>query len=289
MKEQPITLESLPLITGRLNAMGMHISEFSFPNLYLFRKTHEYKIMETASSIFISGLSYDKKRYCMPLTRPENADPDCFSTIKEILRQKKAEFIFPIPEEWRECFPEEEFNHNYNPNDSDYLYLTEKFKTYPGKALHRKKNQLNQFLRLPNPLMVQLTPATASDAKQILSIWQEQAPQDADSNDYHPCLEAIEKLQQLNLTGAIAYADGRPAGFIIGEPLNQSTFTIHFAKADIQYRGIYQFLFSSFANSFCPAYQYINLEQDLGSEGLRKTKTSYRPALMAHKYRIGLR
>jgi len=94
---------------------------------------------------------------------------------------------------------------------------------------------------------------------------------------------------ELGLTGAMAFADGKPAGFLLGEPLNDDTFTIHFAKADIRYKGIYQFLFSRFACDFCPDYEYMNLEQDLGNEGLRKTKVSYRPDLMAHKYRASLK
>jgi hypothetical protein len=87
----------------------------------------------------------------------------------------------------------------------------------------------------------------------------------------------------------MAFADNRPAGFLLGEPLNDDTFTIHFAKADISFKGIYQFLFSRFANDFCPNYEYMNLEQDMGNEGLRKTKVSYRPDLMAHKYRVSLK
>ncbi len=266
--------------------MEMHIAEFSFPNLYLFRETHNYRVVETDHNIFISGLSYDKKRYLMPLNRPEKQKAGSFRQLKELLEENKMDFIFPIPEEWLECFPENNFTRTYNPDDSDYLFLTEKFKTYPGKSMHRKKNQLNQFLRLPDPLLIPLTPEVVEDAKSVLNTWQAHSPQDISTSDYRQCMEALEKAGTLQLTGAMAYAEGKPAGFLLGEPLNRSTFTIHFAKADIQFKGVYQFLFSRFASDFCPSCKYINLEQDLGNAGLRKTKISYRPDLMAHKYRI---
>ena len=274
------------LITERLDAIGMHLSEFSFANLYLFRNTHEYKVVEISHGVLISGLSYDHKRYLMPMMSPNKAEKGCFEELKALLKRQEWDFIFPIPEEWLECFKAEEFDITSHPNDSDYLYHTEKFKTYPGKSLHKKKNLLNQFLSNPNPLLLPLTDDKLKDAKGILELWQNSSRQELATSDYHQCLEALELREKLELTGAIAYADGKPAGFILGEKLNEETFTIHFAKADMGIKGSYQFLFSRFARDFCSNYTYMNLEQDMGREGLRKTKVSYRPDLMAHKYRI---
>ena len=276
-------------IMERLDAIGMHLSEFSFPNLYLFRRTHEYELIRTDHGYFVSGTSYDRKKYLMPLTNPATADEGCFDELTKLLGTGAWDFVFPVPEEWLECFDDEEFHREYNPNDSDYLFFTEKFKTYPGKKMHKKKNLLNQFLGNYDSMLVPLTEQVLDDARAILEVWQNTTPQEIAASDYHQCLEALEMTRQLGLTGAMAFADGRPAGFLLGEPLNDDTFTIHFAKADISFKGIYQFLFSRFANDFCPGYEYMNLEQDMGNEGLRKTKVSYRPDLMAHKYRISMK
>lgn len=288
MKRAELTFEHLSDVVERLDAIGMHLSEFSFPNLYLFRKTHSYELIMTDHGYFISGTSYDRKKYLMPLTNPETAEEGCFEELKNLLSGGEWDFVFPVPEEWLDCFDEEEFNREYNPDDSDYLFFTEKFKTYPGKKMHKKKNLLNQFLNKYDSILVPLTEEVIDDARVILEIWQNTTPQEIAASDYHQCLEALEMTRQLGLTGAMAFADGQPAGFLLGEPLNDDTFTIHFAKADISFKGIYQFLFSRFANDFCPNYEYMNLEQDMGNEGLRKTKVSYRPDLMAHKYRVSL-
>jgi hypothetical protein len=284
-----LTLKDQETIGEKLDAIGMHLSEFSFPNLYLFRNTHKYESVTTPHGYFISGVTYDKKRYLMPMVNPEKAGDDCFIEMKELLASGDWDFIFPVPEEWLECFGEEEFDRTFSPNDTDYLFFTEKFKTYPGKKMHKKKNLLNQFLRSYETVLVPLTEDVVEDAIGILDMWQETSPQELSTSDYHQCLEALNMSGQLGLTGALAYADDKPAGFLLGEPLNNDTFTIHFAKADIEFKGIYQFLFSRFACDFCPDYEYINLEQDLGSEGLRKTKVSYRPDLMANKYRVYLK
>ncbi len=289
MNRTPLGFEHLKTVTEHLSVIGMHISEFSFPNLYLFRKTHEYELLETDHGNFISGKSYDGQKYLMPLTNPDTAEEGCFDELKGLLSTGEWNFVFPVPEEWLDCFGEEDFRREYSENDSDYLFFTEKFKTYPGKKMHKKKNLLNQFLNNYEPLLVPLTDEVLEDAKSILELWQHTSPQEIAASDYHQCMEALEKRDELGLTGAMAFADGKPAGFLLGEPLNDETFTIHFAKADISFKGIYQFLFSRFANDFCPHFEFMNLEQDMGNEGLRKTKVSYRPDLMAHKYRIFLK
>ena len=286
MTRTRLDLQHKDVIGARLDAIGMHLSEFSFPNLYLFRNTHEYEVIEADHGFFVSGLTYDKKRYLMPMTSPDKADEGCFDDMKALLASSGWDFIFPIPEEWLACFEEDGFTRDYSPNDSDYLFFTEKFKTYPGKSMHKKKNLLNQFLKSYEALLVPLTDDVLGEAKGILDLWQKTSPQELSTSDYRQCLEALEMREDLALTGAIAFADGKPVGFVLGEPLNESTFTIHFAKADIEFKGAYQFLFSRFACDFCPDYKYMNLEQDMGREGLRKTKVSYRPDLMAHKYRI---
>jgi len=276
-------------ISEKLDSIGMHLSEFSFPNLYLFRNTHQYETVKTSHGYFLSGVTYDKKRFLMPMTNPKKAGKDCFTELKKLMNSEEWDFIFPIPEEWLECFDENEFTRTFNPNDSDYLFLTEKFKTYPGKKLHKKKNRLNQFLKNYEALLIPLSPEVQDEALGILEIWQQFSSQEMTTSDYTQCKEAIEMQQDLGLTGALAFADGQPAGFLLGEALNIDTFTIHFAKADVRFNGIYQFLFSRFAMDFCPEFDYLNLEQDLGTEGLRKNKESYRPNMMAHKYRISLK
>jgi len=267
----------------------MHLSEFSFPNLYLFRNTHQYEIIHSPHGFFISGLTYDGKKYIMPMNSPEKSGKECFADLKMLLASNAWEFVFPVPEEWLECFDENDFEFDFNVNDSDYLFYAEKLKTYSGRLMHKKKNLLNQYLRNYEALLMPLTDGVLDDARRILEKWQESSPKEMATSDFTQCMEALGLYKELGLIGAITYGDGLPTGFILGEPLNETTFTIHFAKADIEFKGVYQYLFNQFVNDFCPDYEFINMEQDMGHEGLRKTKQSYRPDLMADKYRARLK
>ena len=61
-------------------------------------------------------------------------------------------------------------------------------------------------------------------------------------------------------------------------------FVIHFEKALDEYRGIYQFLNQAFAESLPRFFTLINREQDLGNEGLRQAKMTYRPSGFVKKF-----
>jgi hypothetical protein len=79
-----------------------------------------------------------------------------------------------------------------------------------------------------------------------------------------------------------------PAAYTIGEPLMKGrSFVVHFEKAADGYRGIYQFINKAFAAMLPKHYKWINREQDLGDEGLRQSKMTYRPSGFVKKYRVG--
>ena len=289
MQKRELTLKDRELISEKLNALDIHLAEFCFPNLYFFRNVHEYEVLEMENITLIGGVSYDKKHYLMPLHAPSEDPEPCLNRVKKLLTETEYDCIFPIPEEWLCCFPEEDFHRSYHDSDTDYLFLTEKMAAYPGKKMHKKKNLKNQFLKSYESLSRELTSENRADALYLLDLWQNASIHELEVNDYGPCKEALEDMEGFGLSGYVFYADGKPAGFVLGEPLNPSTFTIHFAKADIEFKGIYAYMFSEFCELIKDKYEYINMEQDLGKPGLRQTKKSYRPDLMAHKYRIELR
>ena len=80
--------------------------------------------------------------------------------------------------------------------------------------------------------------------------------------------------------------DGRIAAFTIGDRLNNDTFCVHIEKADTGFSGIYTGINNCFAKAAAADYRYINREEDLGIEGLRRSKRSYHPAFLLKKYTV---
>jgi hypothetical protein len=202
---------------------------------------------------------------------------------------KDVAFLFPIPEEWLTVFNPEEFDIAFREGDADYLYTVEKMSTYAGRKLHKKRNLLKQFLENYRHEALPLTNDRIDHARFVLEEWKKESALDSAGADYESCLEALDRYEQLVLCGGIIYADGEPAGFVLGEELNEETFVLHFAKARKKFKGAYQFLYNSFAKVLPPKYRYLNLEQDLDKENLRVFKSSYVPAAMLRKARVALK
>ena len=97
-------------------------------------------------------------------------------------------------------------------------------------------------------------------------------------------LYALHNFEALGLTGGILHVIGKFGAFTFGMPINHETFGVHVEKADTSIEGAYAMINYEFANRIPEQYIYINREEDLGIEGLRKAKLSYQPATILEKY-----
>jgi hypothetical protein len=88
--------------------------------------------------------------------------------------------------------------------------------------------------------------------------------------------------------GGAILIDGKVEAFILGEPLNHDTVVIHIEKANPAYDGLYPTINQTFLDYQWSGYTYVNREQDLGEEGLRKAKESYFPHHLVNKYVVML-
>ena len=90
----------------------------------------------------------------------------------------------------------------------------------------------------------------------------------------------------LPLRGTVYYVSGKPAAYCLGESIARGRmFAIHFEKAIDEFKGIYQFMNQAFAASLPNFFTLVNREQDLGGEGLRQAKMTYRPCDFVKKYK----
>ncbi len=283
MRSELLTIGHKDLLAARLKALHAPLSEYTFPNLYLFRANHRYEVVFD-NDLFIRGRSYDGRVFLMPTVDVRGLD---MSYLKDLMRG--VEFLFPIPEAWLTAFSAEEFEVSFEEGDADYVYTVEKMSTYRGRHLHKKRNLLKQFLEHYAHDAKPLTNDRLDEARFILSDWLASSSMHEEDTDYRPCREALDRYEELVLCGGIYYADGEPAGFVLGEELNPETFVLHFAKARTKFKGVYQYLFNNFAKILPPSYKFLNLEQDLDKENLRVFKSSYIPDVMLKKARVRLK
>jgi hypothetical protein len=100
--------------------------------------------------------------------------------------------------------------------------------------------------------------------------------------------EAFTHFDELGLKGGAILVNEKLEAFTLGEPLNRDTVVIHIEKANSAYEGLYSLINQAFLENEWSEYTYVNREQDLGEEGLRKAKESYFPHHMVNKYTLTL-
>jgi len=277
----PISLDMREELYPNLNLLKDGISEFTFSNLFLFRHSYQYKVScVPGQTSVISGVKKGEPFFLVPCALPERPIlEDLFkhhSYLKN-LSETQSETRRVDLEQWGYRIEEDRDNF-------DYLYNREDLAELSGKAYHKKRNLVNAFLGTCACEQRPLTHANVADAVQVLEKWRQAKGEDG---DYAASREALDLFPELGMRGAVYYADGIPAGYALGEPIAKARmFAVHFEKAVDGYKGIYQFINQAYAQSLPKYFRVVNREQDLGDEGLRQAKMTYRPFGFVKKYRV---
>lgn len=173
----------------------------------------------------------------------------------------------------------------------DYLYQIVNLIELKGNRYHKKKNLLNQFKKKYDYVYVPLESELVGLAIGMQTDWC--TWRDCESSDILSAENrAIYKILQQwdRLAGTIGGAimvDQKMVAYTVAETLTNDTVLIHFEKGDTAYKGVYQAINQMFLENSAADYRYVNREQDLNDEGLRKAKLSYLPEFL-QKYRVDL-
>ena len=183
-----------------------------------------------------------------------------------------------------------------NRNDCDYIYLHQNLAELPGSSYQKKRNHVSRFNRIYNQNW-EFKPYPQNDiAGDMLSVARKwYTEKEGDSNpvlglELKSIELALQNTQLLNLTGGVLYVNKKPAAMTLAAPISADTLDVIYEKSFAEYEknGAYTVINQQF-NRFVKSYLYINREEDMGVEGLRKAKLSYKPTMIIDKFygRIG--
>lgn len=169
-------------------------------------------------------------------------------------------------------------------SNADYIYLAQDLATLPGRKYQPKRNFINRFTSRYNYDFESITEDNLEDCLYLNRLWCDQKGVKSSDPEQRALSRAFDNFLSLNLRGWILYADNTPAAFAIGSEINHDTFCIHIEKSNINFEGASAMINNLVAVEIAKEYKYINREDDLGLEGLRRAKQSYYPAIMLAKY-----
>lgn len=179
------------------------------------------------------------------------------------------------------------FSIKYNRDGYDYVYNREDLQNLVGKKYHGKKNHINKFIKMnPEWTYEDITNENLDECIEMVKKWciVNNCCEDKDkAAEICVVLKALENIEVLNLKGGIIRTKEEIVALTMGEEMKDGMFVIHFEKAFATVQGAYPMINQQFIQHQLTEYQYINREEDLGIEGLRKAKESYCPEFLVEK------
>jgi hypothetical protein len=170
----------------------------------------------------------------------------------------------------------------------EYIYRVSELISLSGNRFHKKKNLLQQFLR---SYAYTYEPITSKNIPYILEMqekwckWRncDDSPGlKAESEAVHRILEQWQVMP--NIMGGVLKVDGQMVAYTVAESSGEDTVIIHFEKGLTDYKGVYQAINQMFLERSAHSFTWVNREQDMGIEGIRKAKISYNPVYFLKKF-----
>ena len=213
--------------------------------------------------------------------------------LREYCSENKLPLIFTAAEGMRldmfKAVFENEFSFTENLDLFEYIYSSEKLATLSGKKYHSKRNHISSFMKKYNWSYHTLTSEHLDEVLAMIELWYDQNVEKSDrfmKMEQEGVKRILENFALIDIKGGFLRVDGKVVAVTFGSEVNSDVFDVSFEKALSGYDGAYTMINNRFVLSELSSYTYVNREDDMGLEGLRKAKLSYKPEILLKKYLI---
>jgi len=291
---KPIQLESLSEFNFYFQFENYRTCDFTIGGMFMWVSYFKYEYSIFKDTLFMKGVS-EMNLLDTVFSVPIGKLPieDSMALLINYCKKKGITLILSAVPESIINFLQSKFSFICTKleNWSDYLYDIQSLASLSGKLYQKKRNHVNRFLQLYSNYSY--TEITISNLPEIISFFQEYNSnnnkknlifqQEAMMTDF-----ILNHYSNFNFLGICLKINNNIAGFIFGEILHDTLY-IHVNKAEKSYEGIYEFMNKVFIIETLKSYphlEYVNKEEDVGDEGLRKSKLSYHPIKLLNKYNL---
>ena len=299
-----MNFQDFEYLKTNLDTTKLSGSDTSIANLFLLQEKYntELKIHKNILFRYYYG-SENRTGYGFPIPM-KNASPNWLKTALEHIfedshaQNRPAAFCLLTSEQKtqiNECleryFPKNTINWKTNRDDCDYLYLREKLADLPGSQFQKKRNHISRFNRIYGTDWEFKAFPENNIAEDILKVSQKWYEENEGENqevlrlEHESIIFALQNRELLNFRGGVLYINGEPAAMTLACPISPDVLDVVYEKTFGEYEknGAYAVINQQFAKR-CEGFLYLNREEDMGVEGLRKAKLSYKPEMILEKF-----
>ncbi|MBR4880149.1 MAG: DUF2156 domain-containing protein [Clostridia bacterium] len=295
MEFRAFSIDDIDLVQSYLDIDGAFMAERNFAGLFLWCDHYKVKMCIEDDCLYMCSNRSDE--YMMvfpPFTRGDFKKAfiklidyarsiNDYILVNSVSESQKEKLI--------ELFGEDAFEFEENRGAMDYIYNSEDLMWLKGKKFSAKRNHVNKFLGAYGDSWSFEKMDPLENRNEIIDFqisWGTSRGEEdtADSAETFSIKKALDNFDKLALKGGILRVNGKMVGFTIGKKVSDHVFGVMFEKADISYEGAYAMINQQFAQQNFEGIPFVNREEDLGIEGLRKAKLSYNPVQLTKKYLV---
>lgn len=262
--------------------------EYTFGNLLVWSTAYSTGICRYKDFLMCRWGKSNDYMYSVPIGTGDFKD-----AVEQIIHDAKSfgltPTIYGVTENYKKLidkyFPDQ-FTYEGDDGYNDYIYSVEKMAELRGKKYHGKRNHITNFKKNnPDWSFEILNKDNINECITLHTEWIKEHEDDEDySFEFEAVLTAFENYEKLGFVGGLIRVDGKVIAYTMGERHSDRLFVTHFEKAPADVQGAYPIINQEFTKNCLMNYEYVNREEDLGLEGLRKAKQSYNPEIILEKY-----
>lgn len=292
-----VTFEDRPLVESYYTVNPYLSCDYTFSNLIGWYHVYRTEIAEHKGYLLIRFWNEENQRhaYLMPI----GSDPARLREVLEdmerdqaALEEKNLTIMGATPEAVKtlESIEPAQMTELANRDYSDYIYLREKLATLSGKKLQSKRNHCNRFERTyPDWTYEEITPESLKECMAVEEEWYRETDTTDGMSDERAMIKyALTHMEEIGLVGGLLRVEGKVIAFTLGMPQSAHCYDINIEKASLEYDGAFTMINREYARRIPEQYTYVNREEDLGLEGLRKAKLSYKPEILLDEHTVVL-
>lgn len=289
---RPISIEDQKEYQRCLWSGSTRGCEYAFANLFMWGDQRIAKI--NGWTVFLSRFG-ERTLYPYPI-----GVGDRRAVVEAVMADAEARgiewrFSGLLPEECAELealFPDR-FAFVANEGSFDYVYAIDDLALLAGRKYHGKRNHCKRFEEAyPNARIEPITEDKLADVRAFCAQWYASKQAENPDEDYQMEKDALERAfanyAALEMEGLLLTAEGEVLAMTMGNRMSPDTFDVNFEKAKSDVQGAYAVINRAFARYIrekYPEVRYLDREEDMGIEGLRRAKQSYYPHHQTVKYR----
>lgn len=289
---KPITLADKPVFDSFFRARRYENGHFNFTNLFMWREGYNIEWCTEDGFLFIRA-AWKNERFALQPFGPIDQLGAAIAMWEDYFKQNNLPFVMTGMESGTALQLEKIrpgfFKFTEDRDNYDYVYSAAELLNLKGRKFHSKKNHINSFKKaFPNFTYLPLSAELVDQCVATALDWYEK--KNDVTEDVHidfekkAIIEALKNQEYLGLKGGVIIIDNKVEAFTFGEQLNADTAVIHVEKANADIRGIYPVINQQFVKNAWSKMRFINREEDMGLEGLRKSKLSYHPIKFIKKF-----